>query len=265
MEYDYLRGAKSHFNGAPDQAMVVFENAQTGQIIFAEASTPGSKYWFSDGTPGPRIGLIGSKFHAFTLVAERRMHVGQPVGGPRPPVDSRRFDHLKSPAKKAAEASATPADKPMMPVAESTTPASWSGVDKGMIGNHDLEPLNQEDGFLDMNGFELSDHKPPRPGEHVIRFSPKLFFSVRQCMADAGDSVELQFNPNTGVVRFRKVEQGGAQVKKARIVSCAKLSRALHYPDGKSFAVTLEARDDGWLYGVIPDVNRANFHKIQRP
>lgn len=230
MEFDYLRGNKSLFDRAPIEAMAVFENHINGDIFFAESTKPGTRYWLADGTPGARIGLIGSRYNALALVAERRRHIG-PINQPALiPVYTKKPDPV---AKKIAAAviAAKPAPVP-------------------------------DDGFTSVDQIEISDVNTP--AELAVLISPKSYFAVRKAVAEEGERVEIQLSTEKGQLRLRKVTDGGILIKKNRSAGCANLSNALSFPESKSVSIPLTLAEDGWLYGEIPFNNRARFDKVRK-
>ena len=118
-DYDYLRGNKQLFDRAPEQAMVVFEDFLNGDIYFAETSQPGTKYWNADGSPGLRMGLIGKRYSALAVSAERRLRI-IPKDKPQVTAMPPRFDMIKNAAKKKPLVP-TPIAKPA--TAQELTPA----------------------------------------------------------------------------------------------------------------------------------------------
>lgn len=261
-EYDYLRGNKQLFDRAPAQAMVVFEDFINGDIYFAESTQPGTRYWHVDGSPGLRTGLIGKRYAALSVSAERRPRitpVAKPEGTkPVPP----RYDMIKGAANRKPltptpiEAKQKPVDEPPRLPVETMTYTKEPEVKKLVV----------DDGFLGVSQFEISDRINNRvmSDTPALRVSPKSYYIVRQCIAEVGERVDLQINPKTAKLRIRKVADGGAEIKKHQAIGCAKLSHACSFPDDKSFVVNLRLADDGWYYGEIPEANRARLDKVQR-
>ncbi len=246
MEFDYLRGNKALFAGANEAAMVVYELPDTGEVFFAESTTPGTRYWHADGSPGLRIGLIGTRLNKLVLMAERRPKAGEVArAAVRSAANPDRFNMIMTAAKRAEAPAAEPA------------PAA------AIIPPEPIPPTS-DTGFLALDQFDFADRKEPPQGEIAISISPRLKFSVRKALADEGDHIEVQLNPQTHQLRLRKVTEGGQRVRRGRAVGCAKLSHSLSFPDGKSFSMLLSPAEDGWLYGDIPEANRGRLSQIRR-
>jgi hypothetical protein len=253
-EFTYLTGRKELFDNAPPEAMVVLET-NDGQIYYAVSHNRGAAYWYDNGNPGRPIGLI-ALFEKTRVVASRVRADGLPPAQPkRDPIPKSRLDRMEQAQKTLRKAVSQPA-----PVAPKPEPKPAPVKLETSVITPRVEPVKPKpepakpaapaalkaDGFVSI--FAMS-RTAATPGAFLnLHRNGNISLSTKLPLV-TGDVVDVQVDPERGLIRVGKVETGGRGLPQSRMLTSKALVDTFRIPEGNNSIRIYLTEADGWWQG----------------